>query len=102
MVLAPASSYTYLWPEIIVALTGVLLRCISAGAPILLRPRFDVETTLADIEQKKATVFPGVPTMWIALAQVPDLEKRDSSSLRFAGSGGAPGRAMFDRGSLNH
>ena len=74
----------------IYALTGVLLRAISAGATILLRPRFDVATTLEDIEVKRATVFPGVPTMWIALAGLPDLESRDFSSLRFAGSGGAP------------
>ena len=74
----------------IYALTGVLLRSLSAGAEILLRPRFDIPTTLADIEHKRATIFPGVPTMWIALAGLPDLDKRDFSSLRFAGSGGAP------------
>ncbi len=74
----------------IYALTGVLLRALSAGAEIMLRPRFDVATTLDDIEKKRATVFPGVPTMWIALAGLPDLESRDFSSLRFAGSGGAP------------
>ena len=46
--------------------------------------RFDVETTLRDIEVKKATVFPGVPTMWIALANTPGIDKRDFSSLRYA------------------
>ena len=51
--------------------------------------RFDVATTLDDIEVKKATVFAGVPTMWIALANTPDLDKRDLSSLRYVGSGGA-------------
>ena len=51
--------------------------------------RFDVETTLSDIEVKKATVFPGVPTMWIALANTPGIDKRDFSSLRYAASGGA-------------
>ena len=51
--------------------------------------RFDVETTLDDIEVKKATVFAGVPTMWIALANTPDIDKRDFSSLRYAASGGA-------------
>jgi long-chain acyl-CoA synthetase len=56
----------------------------------LLRLRFDVETTLRDIEQKRATAFPGVPTMWIALAHHPGIETRDLSSLRYCGSGGAP------------
>ena len=74
----------------IYALTGVLLRSIVSGTEIMLRPRFDVAATLEDIEVGRATSFPGVPTMWIALAGVPDLEKRDFSSLRFAGSGGAP------------
>jgi long-chain acyl-CoA synthetase len=74
----------------IFALTTVLLRCIQTGTEILLRPRFDVETTLRDIEQKRATRFPGVPTMWIALAAFPGIEKRDLSALRAIGSGGAP------------
>ena len=45
---------------------------------------------LRDIEVKRATGFPGVPTMWIAIAALPGLEKRDLSSLAYAGSGGAP------------
>ena len=73
----------------IFALTSVLLRSLCEGNEILLRPRFDVATTLDDIEVKRATVFPGVPTMWIALANTPDIDKRDFSSLRYAASGGA-------------
>ncbi len=45
---------------------------------------------MRDIEVKRATYFPGVPTMWIAIANLPDLDKRDLSSLTSAGSGGAP------------
>lgn len=74
----------------IYALTTILLRQLKNGNEILLRMRFDVETTLRDIEQKRATCFLGVPTMWIALANHPDIEKRDLSSLRFCSSGGAP------------
>jgi long-chain acyl-CoA synthetase len=73
----------------IYALTAVMLRSLIEGNELLLRPRFDVATTLNDIEVKKATVFPGVPTMWIALANTPDIDKRDFSSLRYVGSGGA-------------
>jgi long-chain acyl-CoA synthetase len=73
----------------IFALTNVLLRGLQEGNELLLRMRFDVATTLADIEVKKATVLAGVPTMWIALANTPDLDKRDLSSLRYVGSGGA-------------
>jgi long-chain acyl-CoA synthetase len=71
-------------------LSAVLLRSLDDGAELMLRPRFDVETTLRDIEEKRATAFPGVPTMWIALANTPGIEKRDLSSLRRASSGGAP------------
>jgi long-chain acyl-CoA synthetase len=73
----------------IYALTAVMLRCFAEGNELLLRIRFDVETTLRDIEVKKATVFAGVPTMWIALANTPDIDKRDLSSLRYVASGGA-------------
>jgi long-chain acyl-CoA synthetase len=72
------------------ALTVILLRQLSRGNEILLRMRFDVETTLHDIEIKRATTFPGVPTMWIALANFPGIEERDFSSLKLCGSGGAP------------
>jgi long-chain acyl-CoA synthetase len=73
----------------IYALTSVMLRSFTEGNELLLRVRFDVETTLRDIEVKKATVFAGVPTMWIALANTPGIDKRDFSSLRYAASGGA-------------
>ena len=74
----------------IYALTTILLRGLKRGATILLRPRFDVDATLRDIEIGRATHFPGVPTMWIALAASPGIEARDFSSLVYCGSGGAP------------
>ncbi len=74
----------------IYALTVVMLSCIRRGHLISLHQRFDVESVMRDIEVKRATYFPGVPTMWIAIAALPDLDKRDFSSLRSAGSGGAP------------
>jgi long-chain acyl-CoA synthetase len=74
----------------IYALTVVLLSAIRRGHLISLHQRFDVEAVMRDIEVKRATVFPGVPTMWIAIAALPDLDKRDLSSLVSCGSGGAP------------
>jgi long-chain acyl-CoA synthetase len=74
----------------IYALSSVFLRAIDQGNECMLRPRFDVETTFRDIEEKKANYFPGVPTMWIALVSSPGLEKRDLSSLSMCASGGAP------------
>src|SRR5690242_10445339 len=74
----------------IFALTVVMLTSLRHGNLISLHQRFDVEAVMRDIEVKRATYFPGVPTMWIAIAALPDLDKRDFSSLRSAGSGGAP------------
>jgi long-chain acyl-CoA synthetase len=74
----------------IYALTTILLRQLSLGSELMLRLRFDVATTLRDIEVGRATVLPGVPTIWIALTGAPDLARRDLSSLRYCGSGGAP------------
>jgi long-chain acyl-CoA synthetase len=74
----------------IYALTVILLRSLERGDLISLHQRFDVTAVMRDIEVKRATVFPGVPTMWIAIASLPDLDSRDLSSLVSCGSGGAP------------
>ena len=72
------------------AITACLTRGLDQGSEILLRLRFDVEQTLRDISEKKATTFSGVPTMWIAIANHPGVEKYDFSSLKGVHSGGAP------------
>ncbi len=74
----------------IYALSAVMLKALADGNELMLRPRFDAATTLEDIEVRKATVFPGVPSMWVALANTPGIERRDLASLRYIGSGGAP------------
>src|SRR3954467_6620532 len=74
----------------IFALTVGVLSSLRRGHLVSLHQRFDVEAVMRDIEVKRATVFPGVPTMWIAIAGLPDLDTRDLSSLVSCGSGGAP------------
>ncbi len=74
----------------IYALTTILLRQIREGNEILLRQRFDVETLIADISVKRATLFSGVPTMWFSLLNREGVESVDFSSLRSCVSGGAP------------
>ncbi|MEO3998256.1 AMP-binding protein [Mesorhizobium sp. CAU 1732] len=73
----------------IYALTAVMLRALNNGLELILHTRFDAETALAEIEAG-ATSFPGVPTMWIAIAATPGFETRNLSSLRYCASGGAP------------
>src|SRR3546814_11989757 len=57
---------------------------------IAMLPRFDAKQALDAITRTKATALPGVPTMYQALLDHPDLAKTDFSSLRVCISGGAP------------
>lgn len=87
----PASERALLFLPLfhIYALVAVTLRCLFDGQTLVMHTRFDAQTALAEIEGG-ATVFAGVPTMWIAICALPGFEKRDLSSLRYCGSGGAP------------
>jgi len=72
------------------AMTVIMLRGITSGCEIILHPRFDLMQVIRDIDRKKPTVFPGVPTMYMAIASHPEIGKYNLSSLKFCGSGGAP------------
>ncbi len=70
-------------------LSSILNVCVRFGCTMSLIPRFDAETTLTAIQRDGATIFEGVPTMFIALLSCQELDKYDTSSLRVAISGGA-------------
>ena len=70
--------------------TSLLNHAVAAGASIAMVPRFDAGQVLKTIERYGATGFPGVPTMFQALLDHPDLPKTDLSSLKVCISGGAP------------
>ena len=70
--------------------TALLNHAVVTGAAIAMVPRFDAKQVLQTIEKHGATGFPGVPTMFQALLDHPDLDKTDVSSLRVCISGGAP------------
>ena len=74
----------------IFALSAVMLSTFQNGAELILHPRFDTEAVVNDIERRKVTFLPGVPTMWIAIANFPGIETRNLSSLERIASGGAP------------
>lgn len=63
---------------------------IAFGGAILLVPRFDAKELLMLIERHHVTLFPGVPTMYVALTQVLEPGSNALSSLRVCNSGGAP------------
>ncbi|MBL0769027.1 long-chain fatty acid--CoA ligase [Sphingopyxis sp. XHP0097] len=70
--------------------TCVLNRTVLNGGSITMLPRFDAKAALAAITRTRTTALPGVPTMYQALLDHPDLAKTDFSSLRVCISGGAP------------
>jgi long-chain acyl-CoA synthetase len=70
--------------------TTVLNRTVNNGGEIVMLPRFDAKQALAAINRTKVTSMPGVPTMYQALLDCPDIAKTDFSSLRACISGGAP------------
>ncbi len=65
---------------------------LALGGTLILRDRFDPEGTLADIDERRATVFVGVPLMLERILDLPIRRSRqyDTSSLRIVVSGGAP------------
>jgi len=77
-------------PFHIYALSVNMLLGIRAAAELILHTRFDAEAVLKEISAKKVTSFPGVPTMFTALLNHPDVAKYDLRSLKYCGSGGAP------------
>jgi long-chain acyl-CoA synthetase len=70
--------------------TCVLNRTVASGGMIAMLPRFDAKACLETIARVKATSLPGVPTMYQALLDHPDIGKTDFSHMRVCVSGGAP------------
>ena len=71
-------------------LNGALLAPLLAGATVVLQERFAPDETLRAIARHRATVFPGVATMFQRILESPALDAGDLSSLRLAVSGAAP------------
>ena len=68
----------------------VLNRTVLDGGCIAMLPRFDAGQCLKTLARTRATSMPGVPTMYQALLDHPDLAKTDFTSLLVCISGGAP------------
>ena len=77
-------------PFHIYALTVVMLLGVRLGAEIVLHVRFDAETAMKEIEARKISLFPGVPTMFVALLHHPKAKEFNLRSLKSCNSGGAP------------
>jgi long-chain acyl-CoA synthetase len=69
--------------------SGVMNIALHFGATLTLLPRFDPAKALELIQRDRVTEISGVPTMFFALLNFPELDRYDTSSLRIASSGGA-------------
>ena len=74
----------------IFGLSFILLLSTAIGVRMVMHIRFDPDRVLGDIARKKITTFSGVPTMYTALVNHPNIKEFDLSSLRLCASGGAP------------
>ena len=72
------------------AMTVVMNFSIARAAEIVIMPRFVLNDALKLINQVRPTCMPGVPTMFTAIINHPQLKSFDLSSLKFCLSGGAP------------
>ncbi|WP_176444690.1 long-chain-fatty-acid--CoA ligase [Paenibacillus herberti] len=70
-------------------MTVLLNQGIRLGATLYLMPRFEINSVLKAIHKHKPTVFPGAPTMYIAIINHPDVGKYDLSSIEVCFSGAA-------------
>jgi long-chain acyl-CoA synthetase len=71
-------------------MTTIMNLAIVQAYKMILLPKFDAETTLKTIEKLRPTLFPGAPTMYIALLNHPNLSRYDLSSIKVCISGSAP------------
>ncbi len=80
----------------IFGLNVVLGISLAVGATVVLVQRFDPSTALETIRERKVTVVPGAPPMWIAFASFEDAPSDSFATVRLASTGAAkmPEEAM--------
>jgi long-chain acyl-CoA synthetase len=66
----------------------VLNTAIACGMTLVLLPRLDELAILEAVESHRATVLEGVPSMYLALLNIADIERFDLGSLRLCAVGG--------------
>jgi long-chain acyl-CoA synthetase len=69
---------------------SILVANLLAGGKLVMMHRWDAGRALQLIERERITSFGGVPTMVMQVLDHPDFARRDTSSVRSVGYGGAP------------
>ena len=70
-------------------MTSAMNFCVSSGTRLALLPRFQLELVLKTIARYRPKVFPGVPTMYTAIINHPDVARYDLRSIGACISGAA-------------
>ncbi len=71
-------------------MTVAMNEAIQLAATIIMLPRFNVDDALEAINLYQPTRFPGVPTMYMAIMNHPQVNRYNISSIRVCSSGSAP------------
>ena len=70
-------------------MTVAMNLAVKMAATMILLPRFNTKDVLEAIQKHRPTLFPGVPTMYVAIANHPDVKKYNLSSIKACISGAA-------------
>ncbi|NLA26619.1 MAG: long-chain fatty acid--CoA ligase [Firmicutes bacterium] len=71
-------------------ITMALNMPLFVGCKVVMLPRFVIKDVLKTIDKEKPTLLPGVPTMYIAINNAPNLHRYDIKSIKICMSGAAP------------
>ncbi|MCE5242263.1 MAG: long-chain fatty acid--CoA ligase [Syntrophobacteraceae bacterium] len=74
----------------IFGLTVAMNLPLYIGASNTLVPRFEIKEFLRLLQKGKPSLLPGVPTIYLAMLNSPDVEKYDLTSIEFCITGSAP------------
>ena len=74
----------------IYATTCVMISSIRCAGTVILLPRFELQAVLGVVKKYRPTIFHGVPTMYVAFNNAPNIRSYGFKSLRICMSGGAP------------
>jgi long-chain acyl-CoA synthetase len=73
----------------IFAMTCVMISSAAISATVVILPRFELRAALNVIRKYHPTIFHGVPTMYVAFNNTPNVQRYGFKSLRMCMSGGA-------------
>lgn len=74
----------------IYGMTAAMNLSVTVGAAMIILPNFVTEDVLKAIKHYRVTVFPGVPTMYVAINNFPGVRRFGLNSIRACISGAAP------------